>query len=226
MSSIIDADAAKLAGLQIDLLQKLRSGNITPMQLEWFINLGKDAREVFMSGGKLPPPAISEKFTFFVDLGIITVPNDYHHATQLTKFTKQNRRWFDRYAGIVTDETFPNPSRYLGSGHKLRVRVFKQVASGVTTSKECMEFLRSQNAVFTGVQGLSLVFEQKREQLPKGHRYASFDEKERLYRDRGDHRLVPVIDAKRDGKFDLNVVSFDDVWNSCGDALFCFNDVW
>ena len=45
MNTIIDADAAKLAGLQIDTLQKVRSGQITLGQWEWFNNLSMDDRE-------------------------------------------------------------------------------------------------------------------------------------------------------------------------------------
>ena len=50
MSNIIGADAAKLAGLQIDLLQKVRSGQVTLAQLEWFNNLTKEARDLFCNG--------------------------------------------------------------------------------------------------------------------------------------------------------------------------------
>ena len=45
----IDADAAKLAGLQIDLLQKMRQGHITLDHLEWFTGLSRNARNSFMS---------------------------------------------------------------------------------------------------------------------------------------------------------------------------------
>ena len=45
MSDIIGADAAKLAGLQIDTLQKVRSGKITLKQWEWFNNLSCGQRE-------------------------------------------------------------------------------------------------------------------------------------------------------------------------------------
>lgn len=45
MSTIIDADAAKLAGLQIDLLKKMRQGHVTLAQLEWFTGLSKEARD-------------------------------------------------------------------------------------------------------------------------------------------------------------------------------------
>lgn len=45
MSDIIGADAAKLAGLQIDTLQKVRNGKITLKQWEWFNNLSSGQRE-------------------------------------------------------------------------------------------------------------------------------------------------------------------------------------
>ena len=38
--------------------------------------------------------ASTEKFSLLVDLGIITVPNDYDHATALDKFLKKNRKKF------------------------------------------------------------------------------------------------------------------------------------
>jgi len=45
MSDIIGADAAKLAGLLVDLLQKVRSGKIKLEEIEWFSNLSSGARE-------------------------------------------------------------------------------------------------------------------------------------------------------------------------------------
>ena len=50
MSNIIGADAAKLAGLQIDLLQKIRSEQVTMAHLEWFNNLTKEERDLFYNG--------------------------------------------------------------------------------------------------------------------------------------------------------------------------------
>ncbi len=46
MDNIIGADAAKLAGLQIDLLQKLRSKQVTVAQLEQFLNLTRAERSL------------------------------------------------------------------------------------------------------------------------------------------------------------------------------------
>jgi len=50
MDTIIGADAAKLADLQIDLLQKIRNGQVTLDQLEWFNKLTREERERFYNG--------------------------------------------------------------------------------------------------------------------------------------------------------------------------------
>lgn len=51
MNAIIGAEAAKLAGLQIDLLQKIRNKKITSAELEWFNNLSQKDRDLFRSPG-------------------------------------------------------------------------------------------------------------------------------------------------------------------------------
>jgi len=47
METSIGAETAKLAGLQIDLLQKIRSGQMTVSQLEWFNGLSLEVRNRF-----------------------------------------------------------------------------------------------------------------------------------------------------------------------------------
>ena len=228
MNTIVDADAAKLAGLQIDTLQKVRSGQITLGQWERFNNLSTDDREAWFGDWKKPestvPAEPTEKFALLVDLGIITVPADYDHATALKTFGNMNRKKFYYYNDKITDENFPNPTRVLKPGDKLRVRAFKQVVGGTTTSEERMAFLATQKAIHTGAQGASLVFDQKRDQLPKGKWYASFDEKDRLWADAGGNHWVPHVGCYSDGDFRFNLGYFEDVWY--GDSAFlCFCDV-
>jgi len=193
MSAIIGADAAKLAGLQIDTLQKLTA-----------------------------PAEPTEKFALLVDLGVITVPDDYVHATALATFMKENRKKFYDVNGNIVDANFPNPTRILKPGDKLRVRAFQQIVVGTTTSKERMAFLATKKAIHTGAHGASLVFEQKRDQLPKGKWYASFDEPDRLWEDaNGDHR-VTCVKAHSDGGFDFSLGYFEFVWDDSGAFLgFC-----
>lgn len=228
MSTVIGANAAKLAGLQIDTLQKVRSGQITLGQWERFNNLSTDDREARFGDWKKPEPQApaesTEKFALLVDLGIITVPDDYDHATALAKFGKKNRKKFYYYNEAITDPNFPNPTRILKPGDKLRVRAFKQVVGGSTTSEERMAFLATQKAVHVGAQGASLVWDQKRDQLPKGKWYCSFDEKERLWQDAvGDHG-VPSVFAYSDGVFRFDIGDFEDVWR-VDDAFLCFCDL-
>ena len=47
--TILKEDPAKLAGLQIDLLQKMRNGNISMDHLEYFLNINFSEREALLS---------------------------------------------------------------------------------------------------------------------------------------------------------------------------------
>ena len=228
MSTIIDADPAqKLAGLQIDMLQKYRAGQITFDQIERFNNLSPEDREARFGDQKKQKPALpvepAEKFAVLADLGIITVPNDYNHATRLATFLKMNRKKFYDVNKNITDANFSRPSRILKPGAKIRVRAFKQIVDGTTTSEERMAFLAAHKmAVYTGAQGASLVFEQKRGQLPKGYWYASFDEKDALPFLGGCHG-VPRVDVYSGGGFNFGLGSFGSVWYG-GSAFFGFSD--
>lgn len=227
MPTTIDADAAKLAGLQIDTLQKVRKGQITLDQWERFNNLSADDREIRFGDWKKPEPTAPaksiEKFTLLVDLGVITVPDDYEHGTALDIFMEKNRKKFYGVNDNITDANFSNPSRILKPGDKLWVRAFKQVVSGTTTSEERMAFLVTQNAILTGAQGASLVFEQKRDQLHKGFWYASFDEKDRLWEDTDRYHRVPAVYANSDGDWRWGLGRFEDVWGG-SHAFLCFCD--
>lgn len=219
MDITIGADAAKLAGLQIDTLQKVRSGQITLAQWERFNNLSLEDREARFGNITAEP----KKFALLADLGIITVPEGYDHATQLSSFQKKNRKKFYYYNEDITDTHFSNPSRILKPGDKLRVRAFRQIVSSTTMSEERMAFLATHKAVHTGAQGITLVFEQKRNELPKGYWYASFDEKERLWEDAVGNHGVPYVGADSDGDFSLGLGDFGDVWDD-DDAFLCLCD--
>lgn len=184
-----------------------RPGEITQSMAEGWTNKQDMLKEALQV--RLCPPEVrstapaepTEKFALLVDLGIITVPDDYDHSTALDKFMKKNRKKFNGINDNITDANFPNPTRVLKPGDKLHVRAFKQVVGGTTTSEERMAFSATQKAIHTGAQGASLVFDQKRDQLPKGKWYASFDEKDRLRTDADGYRRVPFVLCRSDGDF-------------------------
>ena len=226
-TTIIGADAVKLAGLQIDTLQKVRKGQITLEELEMFNNLSPKARAErfgdFKKSKPAPPAKPIEKFGLLVDLGEVTVPDNYDHATCLATFDKENRKKFYSYNDAITDKNFPTPTRILKPGDKFHVRAFKQIVSGDTTSEERMAFLAKQKAVLVGAQGATLVFEQKRDQLPKSKWYASFDKKEKLWEDAGGRHRVPLVSAYSVGAFYFYLGYFEDVWDD-SIAFLCFCD--
>jgi hypothetical protein len=56
------------------------------------------------AGGK-PSLESTEKFALLVDLGTITVPGDYDHATALESFRKRNRSKFLHYSDDLRPDT-------------------------------------------------------------------------------------------------------------------------
>lgn len=51
----IDRGSAKLAGLTADLMQKIRSGKITPQHLDWFNGLSYEEREQYRTAKRARP---------------------------------------------------------------------------------------------------------------------------------------------------------------------------
>lgn len=232
MNTIIDADSAKLAGLQIDFLQKFRQGNVTLEQFKWWLNLSKHQRDVLMRGGAFQPNeaevVVKPKFALLVDLGVITVPNDYVHAFRLEVFREKHQngavKSFCYYNNSITDKNLSIPSRILHPGDKLRVRAFQQVPLGVTSFEERISFLRQQTGnAFAGAQGASLVFEQRRGQLPKGKQYASLDEEKRLWKDERRAHRISRLDCLPDGAYGFDLGYVGDIMD-VGIAFFSFTE--
>lgn len=196
--------------------------NFEGLSLETIAYYEKHLNEIpaALARGFIVPP----KFALLADLGIITVPDDYNHRTALATFLKKNRKKFHSVNDDINDVNFPNPSRSLNPGDKLRVRAFKQIVEGTTTPDERMEFLRSQKAVFTGAQGACLVFEQKHDQLPWDYWYVSFDEPDRLYESADGDRQVLRLLASLGVGFYLVLGHLKGVWDT-SNALLCFTEV-
>ena len=174
------------------------------------------------------PAEPAEKFELFLDLGIITVPANYVHATQLAsfrvKYQDAAKPSFYFYNDGITDKNFGNPSRILKPGDKFEVTVFRQIVEGLTTATERLAFLAKQSAIYTGAQGASLVWEQKRKQMPKGYAYVSMDEEARLLRGASGSHGVPGFLHGSSGDWHFDLGSFEDDWSAIR-LLLCFREV-
>ena len=216
MEKNIGADAAKLAGLQIDTLQKVRNGQITLEHWEWFNKLNRVERDN-LAGVNV----VVSRFSLLSSLQF-TVPEGYNHSTQLASFSKENRKKFYSYNDNITDENFAKTTNKLVPGKTYEAKIF-----GITkwvTSEDCLAFLKTQNAILVGAQGISVVWQQAKEQFPKGKWTVSFDEKDAFWQDaHGSHR-VPRVGRDVDGDWSFSLGGFEDDWRG-SDCLLCLFDL-
>lgn len=183
---------------------------------QWVIQNTKEAVEV---ASKVWEEHKNYDFIFITEF-VIVVPNDYEYSTYIKLFRRKNKTGLYYYNNDITDENFKIPYRILKPGDMFICKVFFQRKHGVTTSEERLAFYKAQNAIFLGIQGVCLVYEQQKDKLPKGKWYCSFDKKERLWKDSGSHR-VPYIDVYSDGDFRIDIGYFEKRWSEkC--ALLCF----
>ena len=167
------------------------------------------------------PATPCEKFYFVKEIKV-TIPKDYDHSTRLNSFDKKNRKKFYGYNDLITDENFARVTTQLVPGKTYTVKIFGITSGEVVTSDECLTKYREEKALLVGAQGASVVWEQQREELPKGKWYASFDEKGNLPVAGGYHR-VPYVFAHSYGDFYFDLGGFEVDWDDV-DYLLCFCD--
>ena len=216
MEKNIGADAAKLAGLQIDTLQKVRNGQITLEHWEWFNKLNRVERDN-LAGVNV----VVSRFSLLSSLQF-TVPEGYNHSTQLASFSKENRKKFYSYNDNITDENFAKTTNKLVPGKTYEAKIF-----GITkwvTSEDCLAFLKTQNAILVGAQGISVVWQQAKENLPKGKYTLSFDEKNALWQDALGLRRVPYVGRGVGGDWHFVLGRFEGGWDD-GSCLLCLFDL-
>jgi hypothetical protein len=194
------------------------------------LDLSKEqAQEIIKNGGKMQAEvrdvlnkySIADKRFTCVNTFEIVVPANYKHETRLDSFFKENKKKFYYYNNAITDKNFAKATTKLEPGRKFKVKVFQ--INNIITLTDCTDFLKSQNAVLTGAQGASLVYEQKKEELVKGKWAISFDEKDSLWKDSNGYFRVPYVFARTDGDFEFLLSHFGIAWVE-GRCLLCFCD--
>lgn len=217
MEKKIGADAVKLAGLQIDTLQKVRNGQITFEHLEWFNKLNRAERDNLAGTVGVADPSFSLLTTFQ-----FTVPENYNHPTQLSSFAKENRKKFYSYNDNIADANFAKATNQLTPGKVYEAKIFeitKQVSSD-----DCLSFLQTQEAILVGAQGISVVWQQAKEQFPKGKWTVSFDEKNSLWQDADGGHGVPFMGRYLGGDWYFILGFFGLDWFD-GYCLLCVRDL-
>lgn len=152
--------------------------------------------------------APSKRFT-------ITVPMDYNHDAQIDTFIKQRK--ITSYHSDLTSKNFANATNKLEPGQTYDVEIIPILS--VATRKEYMMFHHNRKHLLVGPQGLTLVYQLKKDELPKDKRIFSLDEDDALFKDDdGDTRFPCIEPGSNDDYFDLDFQSALDF----DDCLLCF----
>lgn len=164
---------------------------------------------------KLEEP--KEKFSLLLEFKI-TIPPDYQHAGHLDTFSKNNKEKFDFYNDNIADKKFGKVSHQLIPGETYLVKIWLINKGMIASSQEILNLLAINNAYLTGAHGAAMLWEQKKDALPKGKWYASFDKKENLPLARG-NTIVPIINCVSGGGFGFDLGYFEYDWNDDGCVL-------
>lgn len=161
---------------------------------------------------------VDDQFELINTFNII-VPKGYNHSKRLDLFSKEHCRAFYYYNDAITDKNYANATTKLKPSCKLKVKIFEFKKS--VSSKVCMAKLRSEKGILVGAQGVTLVWEQKQEELPVNRWSISLDEEEALWKDAEGNSRVPCINrfSVVDFRFDLG--DFKEIWHNAY-SLLCF----
>lgn|GEM_PF-1808140 len=152
-----------------------------------------------------------------------TVPANYDHDTQIDSFRKnaKKEKTTHYYYDALTSKNFSNATNKLEPGKTYTVKIFPILTN--VDSDSCVNFLRKQNAILVGGQGVTLVCDLTKDKLPKGKFTVSFDEKNALWKDSDGYHMVPYVLAHSDGGFRFDLGGFE---YGCGpgSCLLCVCD--
>jgi len=150
---------------------------------------------------------------------VLKVPQNYTHQNQLGRF-QQYRKKFCYWNTGITDINFARVSQKLIPGKTYIVEFY-----GINTrvpDNECLEFLKSQNAILTGAQGITLFWELQKREFPLSKYTVSLDEKDALWKDKTDQISKAAGIARSPGdRWGLQVF-FSGYKLQKGSCLLCF----
>jgi hypothetical protein len=151
------------------------------------------------------------------------VPLEYKYETQIDTFVKKTKglNTTHDYDSVLTSENFAKATNELEPGKTYRVRIFPILSR--VSSNDCLTFLKKQNAIFVGVQGLILLQDQSADEFPFGKWVVSFDKKDALWKDSNGKHRVPSVRRYSDCWL-LDAGFFGCSWHS-DHCLVCFCDL-
>jgi hypothetical protein len=193
--------AEKVQNFGVHWGKTFRSGFFQADDLEYIIQNGPENWKQ-----KATEQLINQKFTLLKSFEV-TVPKDYDHKKQLGTLNPDEFYYFNNN---ITDKNFCEVTNQLVPGKTYTAKLIR--IGSRATSEECLEVYKKNNAILTGAQGLSLVYQIHKEELPRGKYTVSFDEKDALWADASGCHRVPLVDHCSDGDFEFDLGYFGRDW--------------
>ncbi len=161
-----------------------------------------------------------KRFGIATTLCDVTIPIDYNSDTCVNDYDQKVKslKTTYYYNDALISKNFPNPSNKLVPGKTYTIKLIPILET--VKSEDCLKELARHNALLVGAQGIPVVDTAK---LPKGKWYASFDQKENLWKDSDGRHRVPFVRANAGGDFKFSLGYFEGVWDGHG-CLLCFCD--
>jgi hypothetical protein len=139
---------------------------------KWFL---RDFLDVIAKNSK-----VDDNFILYSSFKF-TVPTDYKHNRQLSRFSLlANNKNGEEIKKEITDVNYRKATQRLMPGKEYGARIFNVSDGNYVNFGQCLDFIKRQKSILVGAQGLSLVFQLKKEYFPNGMSVFSFDEEETL----------------------------------------------
>jgi hypothetical protein len=137
---------------------------------------------------------------------------NYQHGQQLAKFISLETKGFKVVCDLITDSNFRHVSEILVPGKAYKAKIWTIHKGKNTVATEVMQFLKSNNVLFTGAQGISLAWSLHKDKFPNGKWIASMDEQSGLCQDENGKYRIPGIARNPNGDLGFGLTFYDSVF--------------
>lgn len=156
------------------------------------------------------------EFDLVSPLGTLIIPDDYVYETSVAAIRARYNEPDIHMNSMLTDAHFNGSKELFTPGTRYKVSLIK--VSGSTSTRKCVDFLKSKRCVWLGPQGLDLMYAQFEKVLPRAHRLMSFDVRFDEYKD---HYRVPYLAVHQRALPEFRL-AYASGKRAQGDYLVCF----
>lgn len=222
---------------QCKLIRQLLENSFSAIALDSLldsINLSKmEAEEIIEKGNLLTNQfrkaindflkensIIDRRFGSAISEFEVVIPLNYDHDNHMDTFVNRVNEMKTTY--YISNEfnsfNFDSIGSRLEAGKIYKIKIFPILEA--VNSEDCLIFLRKQNAVLAGINGITFAYDMSNGQLPKWKRLLSFGENESIAQDINCNDKVPFVLQYSDASFKFDFDFFSSKWRY-DDCILC-----